>query len=354
MPSEHCGWRIVSLSRQSRNLLAYVISSSIFQAGGLIVVVVEVTRKAYLASLVPVIVDAILNEHQVIADIVAFVSQGDFPRSRLGEKQRGKVLGSWVTRKLRTIAQFSIRDMEGSDGPFADSPQRGASKSSKPGSMMSSSMRKSSAIPESESTVLPRSPGPVVLEEEFQIPSNPYYEDLAAQNMPQELDASTDNVPATPVPEPTSAIPHIQEPQSATVVSEDSTDYHIDPMAPAQGNAGNAKRDFRFSFDIINTPVTPQPQNPAPATEPTMTGRASLPSQQPERFGSFPAGAGSAQEKATRRDTQDSGLIEDWPQEALMYQSTLDDGQNAEQHTPSNTAAPRYDGREYEGREFSF
>ena len=72
--------------------------SAVFQAGGLIVVVVEVTRKAFLASLVPVIVDAILNEHQVIADIVAFVSHGDFPRSRLGEKQRGKVLASWVTR----------------------------------------------------------------------------------------------------------------------------------------------------------------------------------------------------------------------------------------------------------------
>jgi hypothetical protein len=43
---------------------------------------------------------------------VAFVALGDFPRSRLGEKQRGKVLASWVSRKMRTIAQFSIRDPE--------------------------------------------------------------------------------------------------------------------------------------------------------------------------------------------------------------------------------------------------
>lgn len=71
--------------------------------------VVEVSRKAYLASIVPVMVNAILNEHQIIVDIVAFVGKGDFPRSRLGEKQRGKILAGWVSRKMRTIAQFSIK-----------------------------------------------------------------------------------------------------------------------------------------------------------------------------------------------------------------------------------------------------
>lgn len=78
-------------------------------------VLVEVSRKPYLASLVPVIVNAILNEHQIIVDIVAFVNKGDFPKSRLGEKQRGKILGGWVSRKLRTLAQFSIRDMDAAE-----------------------------------------------------------------------------------------------------------------------------------------------------------------------------------------------------------------------------------------------
>ncbi|RYC63542.1 hypothetical protein CHU98_g2681 [Xylaria longipes] len=72
--------------------------------------------------MVPVIVNAILGEHQIVADIVAFVNKGDFPRSRLGEKQRGKILAGWVTRKMRTVAQFAIRDTnsgasEGTDGP---------------------------------------------------------------------------------------------------------------------------------------------------------------------------------------------------------------------------------------------
>ncbi|KAL2752902.1 hypothetical protein ACRALDRAFT_1044917 [Sodiomyces alcalophilus JCM 7366] len=85
---------------------------AVFQAGGLVVVLVEVARRSYLASLVPVIVNAILNEHQIVVDIVAFVNKGEFPRSRLGEKQRGKILGGWVTRKMRTMAQFAIRDTD--------------------------------------------------------------------------------------------------------------------------------------------------------------------------------------------------------------------------------------------------
>lgn len=85
-------------------------SSAVFQAGGLVVILVEVFRRNFLASIVPVIVNAILNGHQIVVDIVAFVARGDFPRSRLGEKQRGKILGAWVTRKMRTIAQFGIKD----------------------------------------------------------------------------------------------------------------------------------------------------------------------------------------------------------------------------------------------------
>jgi len=103
--------------------LLTIAFSAVFQAGGLVVVLVEVIRKAYLASVVPVIVNAILNEHQVVVDIIAFVSKGDFPRSRLGEKQRGKILASWVTRKMRTIAQFSIRDPEGSDSQITEVPE---------------------------------------------------------------------------------------------------------------------------------------------------------------------------------------------------------------------------------------
>lgn len=93
--------------------------------------------RAFLASLVPIIVNTVLNEHQLVLDIVAFVALGDFPRSRLGEKQRGKILANWVSRKMRTIAQFSIRDpdAEGSVGtvvPEEHLHRRGSNISDRP------------------------------------------------------------------------------------------------------------------------------------------------------------------------------------------------------------------------------
>ena len=101
-------------------------------------VIAEVRTRAFLASLVPVIVNTVLNEHQLVLDIVAFVALGDFPRSRLGEKQRGKILASWVSRKMRTIAQFSIRDpeAEGSVGtvmPEEAMTRRGSTQSGRGG-----------------------------------------------------------------------------------------------------------------------------------------------------------------------------------------------------------------------------
>ncbi|KAF8863850.1 acetyl-CoA synthetase-like protein [Acephala macrosclerotiorum] len=122
---------------------------AVFQAGGLIVVLVEVGRKAYLASIVPVIVNAILNEHQIVVDIVAFVNRGDFPRSRLGEKQRGKILASWVTRKMRTMAQFGIRDPESglSDVTETIEPRSGIA-SLRNSSVMASSLRNMESAPQ--------------------------------------------------------------------------------------------------------------------------------------------------------------------------------------------------------------
>ncbi len=114
-----------------------------FQAGGLVVVLVEVMRKAYLASIVPVIVNAILSGHQLVVDIIAFVSRGDFPRSRLGEKQRGKILASWVTRKMRTIAQFRIRDSEHADSQITEVAAETGSRrvpSTRNGSLVASSL----------------------------------------------------------------------------------------------------------------------------------------------------------------------------------------------------------------------
>jgi hypothetical protein len=127
------GWFVFATT--SSLLYVLTIYSAVFQAGGLVVIVVEIFRRNFLASMVPVIVNAILNEHQLVIDIVSFVQKGDFHRSRLGEKQRGKILAGWVTRKMRSIAQYSIRDPNGSDVQMI-SEEPGAGRASMSGSML--------------------------------------------------------------------------------------------------------------------------------------------------------------------------------------------------------------------------
>lgn len=88
--------------------------TAVFQAGGLVISVIECTRrnKDHLAAIVPVIVNAVLEQHQFVIDVVSFVSIGNFPYSRLGEKQRGKLLASWVTRKLPLTGKFGVSNGE--------------------------------------------------------------------------------------------------------------------------------------------------------------------------------------------------------------------------------------------------
>ncbi|KAL4880196.1 hypothetical protein BJY04DRAFT_191890 [Aspergillus karnatakaensis] len=261
---------------------------AVFQAGGLIVVVVEVTRKAYLASLVPVIVNAILNEHQVVADIVAFVSHGDFPRSRLGEKQRGKVLASWVTRKLRSIAQFSIREMEGTD--FGAGPQHRISKSSKPGSLMGHSARRSTLVP--DDTSAPRSPA------------------LAA---PAESLTLVNSAAAT-IPE----VPQISEPP-AQPQAQNAYDSSGNPYLPSNEAPKGHGRDFSFDFgDLGHTTGPTQPTIPATAPE-TLPYRPG-PEFQQGHYGT-PGGDYPQRNDSYHARPEDNG---DWPQEALMYQSAYD------------------------------
>lgn len=302
--------------------------SCVFQAGGLIVVVVEVTRKAYLASLVPVIVDAILGEHQVIADIVAFVSHGDFPRSRLGEKQRGKVLASWVTRRLRTIAQFSIRDMEGSMNLFAEAPHHRSSRGSKPGSVMGNSLRRSTLVPEADSATVPRSPAPVLVEQP-QESMVPQYHDVH--------EGAGGEMLAPPLPDVQLSLPQIEDP--------------VPPMRSSNNeshSAGIAQPDLGFNFgDFANaTGSTPMDEHTgAGAVGETLPyrdvrGQGSIPTHQPPRTSSLPIGTAPASGRPDSSDRLSEDKMGDWPQEALMYQSALggDDpyGHNAVNWTPGD------------------
>ncbi|KKA24150.1 AMP binding domain protein [Rasamsonia emersonii CBS 393.64] len=343
---------------------------AVFQAGGLVVVLVEVTRKAYLASMVPVIVNAILNEHQVVADIVAFVSHGDFPRSRLGEKQRGKILGSWVTKKMRTIAQFSIRDADRTDGHMSE-PQPRMSRGSKTGSVMGNSLRQSALAPENESTS--RSQAPVKEENRNEIAAEPsqthedeeemHYQEilntpgydlsaaLAGSDMKSEHVDSAD----LPSPSPLKVRNTDGSADSPSTVVTPSQGFDFGENFPHKPQTGDYQSSSTAvpSFEVVPPSTSASQgsqgsQGDAPPPLQIRKGRDSLPSQQ-RRLSSLQAGINSLNisenpPQQQRHESQSGPSIhednneEDWPQEALLYQSRL--GVNDTPEANGNSSKP--------------
>ena len=308
-------------------------------------VLVEVMRKAYLASIVPVIVNAVLNEHQVVVDIIAFVSKGDFPRSRLGEKQRGKILASWVTRKMRTIAQFGIRDADSADSQITEvaEPRSGV------GSVVGkkSSLRKVESVSGGSPLAHDYNPLPTGISE---MPARPY-ESSIVESPPLPTDEDRNDTPTDthdanfPFPNDDHLYSHQRPGESPPESSLSSYPPHQsqqhDHQTPPIHTAASSDFDF--------TSTTPPPQ-PRYESKPTLslTGRDALPSQirsqqQQQQVPPVPplptssgvalsgydsgraggrggggggGGAGGGKLRITNADSDDDG---EWPREAILH-----------------------------------
>lgn len=77
-----------------------VFSSIAFQFKDEIVAIVSVKASEHALSIVPLIVNAILDSHSFLIDTVVIVHPSNFPRSRFGDKMRRKALSSFVEKKL--------------------------------------------------------------------------------------------------------------------------------------------------------------------------------------------------------------------------------------------------------------
>ncbi|RDW71141.1 acetyl-CoA synthetase-like protein [Coleophoma cylindrospora] len=287
-----------SIEKCHRNIVPG--GSAVFQAGGLVVVLVEVARKAYLASIVPVIVNAILNDHQIVVDIVAFVNKGDFPRSRLGEKQRGKILASWVTRKMRTMAQFGIRD--------ADSAMSDITEAMEPRSSIAS-LKNGGAIASSLRNV---EPAPQILEEEQQ-----------QQQM---------NVIANSAPLPTNilempAINYNDSTVGSPTGNEASTKSDDTPTdAPRHFELeDNQGLDARNSFTIPGfeavKPATPPPRVGPKPTSPNANRLSSLPAVEGREgdLWSLPSQQTRAGGLRVQNASSDDDEDDSWKEDAVMH-----------------------------------
>lgn len=321
-----------------------------FQAGGLVVVLVEVIRKAYLASIVPVLVNAILNEHQVIVDIIAFVSKGDFPRSRLGEKQRGKILASWVTRKMRTIAQFGIRDADGADSQITEVAE--------PRSGVGSIVGKGSSLRKVESASGGGPPGhdyrtlpvgisemPAIEYESSIVESPPIPTDEDRNDTPTETRINHFSLPAEGHNFPFRT--HTESLQESTIHSSNHQkqgfdSFPIDP--PAQpSNSASAQ------FDFTSTTPAPKFRYNSNNTNTLAKGRDGLPSQTRIRQEAPPVpplpaeydgnGGGGGEGGKLRITNADSDDEAEWPKEAIMHMNLASGG------APDRSSNARVDAR---------
>jgi hypothetical protein len=268
------------------------------------VVLVEVGRKAYLASIVPVIVNAILNEHQIVVDIVAFVNRGDFPRSRLGEKQRGKILASWVTRKMRTMAQFGIRDADAALSDVTETMEPRSGLPSLRNGAVGSSLRNVEPAPQ------------IVEEREYE------RQRVQSQNSFAPLPTGISEMPAMNYDDSIMGSP--REGNGASMKSDDTpTDNRkhfelpSDNYDPEKSTFPGLGEDFTipgFETDVhqpddVPPHVGPKPglavQNDLPAVEGREGDLWSLPSQQPRR--------GLRVQNAAADDE------DDWKNDAIMH-----------------------------------
>lgn len=269
----------------------------------------------------PVIVNAILNDHQIIVDIVAFVNRGDFPRSRLNEKQRGKILAGWVSRKMRTMAQFAIKDMDAAAleqaGPVPDGQGDGGRASF--GSLRSSGgpgPGGMGAFPGASSSLRNMEPAPQILEQrelEQQLETLSSYPPMGVAEMPAD-DRMQHMYGAPPPPHP-----------DADMASDTTpTKARISVAAPPHG--------FDLpNFDEFTADEPPPPVGPKPAANlggpgapqirlPGVDGRESMDDWRPSSMALSGSTAAGAAQAGGGGDDDD-----EWQRDAIMHMNLAGD-----------------------------
>ncbi|KAG7666394.1 uncharacterized protein J8A68_000068 [[Candida] subhashii] len=92
----------------------YKNGSCVFKCADYTILVCESKRTRFFASLVPLIINTVLSKHHIVIDIIAFIRKGEFPISRLGTKQRARIVDAWVQGVIPISASYGINFGENS------------------------------------------------------------------------------------------------------------------------------------------------------------------------------------------------------------------------------------------------
>lgn len=288
-------------------------------------------------------------------DIIAFVPRGDFPRSRLGEKQRGKILVSWVTRKMRTMAQFSIRDGDGPEHRLGEGME--TRRLSKTASTLDGSTRNQVPLHENESFDVSQSPSqfqndfaagppgdhhafpdrfsslPTEIEGDDPYQSfNPSTAEFVDAEVDPRAELFTGEDDITPIAK--TAQLSLHDPLSSDLMHDSSVgdlrpdsqrqDAHqIDYMRPPSNSYAAGQSDNIPAVGVVSPPSPPTreaPGRPEPQFSPR--GRDSLPSQQLRHNLDFPSPPQTmAYNEGAPQQRQRTYSFDDWPEEAILYQT---------------------------------
>ncbi|KAI9289485.1 hypothetical protein BC943DRAFT_271616 [Umbelopsis sp. AD052] len=74
-----------------------------FQSVNETVTIVAVKSAEAALSVVPSVVNAVLQEHMFLIDTIVIVSQGNLPKTRMGDKQRGKAFVAYMEKSLPAL-----------------------------------------------------------------------------------------------------------------------------------------------------------------------------------------------------------------------------------------------------------
>ncbi|CAM0138930.1 unnamed protein product [Umbelopsis sp. WA50703] len=74
-----------------------------FHAVNELVAVVAVKTADAALSVIPSVVNTVLQEHTFLIDVIVVVSQGNLPKTKMGEKQRGRAHAAYMEKSLQAI-----------------------------------------------------------------------------------------------------------------------------------------------------------------------------------------------------------------------------------------------------------
>jgi hypothetical protein len=74
--------------------------SIVFQAKDEVVAVVSTKSNEHALSIIPLVVDSVLDNHSFLIDTMVVVHPSNFPRSIFGDKMRRKALELFLEQKL--------------------------------------------------------------------------------------------------------------------------------------------------------------------------------------------------------------------------------------------------------------